>query len=320
MEKCSICGKTLIMKTCFGKVVLCKKCDSLINASLWNKRDFTSIEDLLEKKSNALSLAKSNNLSENIINAINMFFNEYEKEGFVTSINGKAGQTLKVFENYCIVSTKNDNAKISLTNMFYQFDDEDDDDDDDVLTAEDKLQLAKGVLKGGLIKTGIGVAMSAGLKQSAKEQKEEKKERVREKKLEKIIKVGDKKLLFNNYCLVDTFSKTNTANGYLKFVPIGVNSDDIYECDYFFFNNSIPFESKKIKQRVENIKKIIDERIENISNKKDVEIKQNAQKTVEKITSENDRFEEIRKYKQLLDEGIITEEEFQTKKKELLNL
>lgn len=173
MEKCSICGKTLIMKTCFGKVVLCKKCDSLINASLWNKRDFTSIEDLLEKKSNALSLAKANNLSENIINDINMFFEEYEKEGFVTSINGKAGQILKIFENYCIISTKNDNAKISLTNMFYQFDD--DDDDDEVLTAEDKLQLAKGVLKGGLIKTGIGVAMSAGLKQSAKEQKEEKK-------------------------------------------------------------------------------------------------------------------------------------------------
>ena len=48
--------------------------------------------------------------------------------------------------------------------MFYQFDDE-----DDVLTAEDKLQLAKGILKVSLIKTGIGVAMSAGLKQSAKE-------------------------------------------------------------------------------------------------------------------------------------------------------
>lgn len=317
MEKCSICGKTVIMKTCFGKEILCKKCDSLINASSWNKREFSSSDDLLEKKTNALSLAKSNNLSENIINSINVFFDEYLKDGFITSINGKAGQTLKVFENYCIVSTKNENAKIFLTNMFYQFDD--DDDEDEILTAEDKLQLAKGVLRGGLIKTGIGVAMSASLKQSAKEQNEEKKEKARERKLEKIIKVGEKKLLFKDYNFVDTFSKTNTTNGCLKFVPINVDPNNIYECDYFFFNNSIPFESKKIKQKIETIKSIIEDKIEKMSIEKKQEVEKNTIKE-EKIKIENDRFEEIRKFKQLLDEGIITEEEFQTKKKELLNL
>ena len=31
-----------------------------------------------------------------------------------------------------------------------------------------------------------------------------------------------------------------------------------------------------------------------------------------------DKFDEIRKYKELLDDGIITQEEFETKKKELL--
>ena len=275
MEKCSICGKTVIMKTCFGKEILCKKCDTLINASLWNKREFSSSDDLLEKKNNALRLAKSNKLPENIINSINLFFDEYIKDGYITSINGKAGQTLKVFENYCIVSTKNETSKTSLINMFYQFDDEDYDDDDEALTSEDKLQLAKGVLKGGLIKTGIGVAMSVGLKQSAKEQNLAKKERARERKLEKIIKVGDKKLLFKDYNFVDTFSKVNTANGYLKFVPINTNPDDIYECDYFFFNNSIPFESKRIKQKMETIKNIIEEKI---SSEKKMEVEKNTLK------------------------------------------
>ena len=43
---------------------------------------------------------------------------------------------------------------------------------------------------------------------------------------------------------------------------------------------------------------------------------------VEEATLHNksDAFDEIRKYKQLLDEGIITQEEFDVKKKELLNL
>ena len=43
--------------------------------------------------------------------------------------------------------------------------------------------------------------------------------------------------------------------------------------------------------------------------------------TVFKESSQNNnRFEEIKKFKELLDCGIITEEEFQTKKAELLNL
>lgn len=38
------------------------------------------------------------------------------------------------------------------------------------------------------------------------------------------------------------------------------------------------------------------------------------------VTNTNDRFDEIKKYKELLDNGIISNEEFETKKKELLNL
>lgn len=129
--------------------------------------------------------------------------------------------------------------------------------------------------------------------------------------------MGDKKILFKDYCDVETFSKANTANGYLKFIPNGVNPDELYECDYFFFNNSIPFESKKIKQKVENVKKILEEKLE----KAVVEEKEEKRKVSQETKMNDDsRFDEIRKYKQLLDEGIITEEEFQAKKKELLNL
>lgn len=323
MEKCLNCGKTVLIKTCFGNNTLCKTCDSLINASSWNKREFVSMDELLEKKNNALQLVKTNNISEAVTNAVEKYFDEYIREGFVTAINGRAGQTLKVFENYCIVNTKSESAQTSLVNMFYQFDNDDDDDDDEVLTADDKLNLAKGVLRGGLIKTGIGVAMSAGLKQSAKEQQAEKKERAREKKLEKLIKVGDKKLNFKDYCDVETYSKENTANGYLKFVPNDIKAEELYECDYFFFNNSIPFESKKIKQKVESVKKVLEEKIENVAiNEKEEKKKivQEVEKKEEIKKNDDSKFDEIRKYKQLLDEGIITEEEFKAKKKELLNL
>ena len=54
--------------------------------------------------------------------------------------------------------------------------------------------------------------------------------------------------------------------------------------------------------------------------------KKNENKQPEKLEeiktqqNENDKFDEIKKYKELLDTGIITEEQFETKKKQLLGL
>ena len=107
MEKCSVCGKNALMVTNFRDVTLCKKCDSLINASSQYKRDFLSNDELMQQKNSALQLALENGFSQKIINSISEFFDEYIKDGYITTIDGKAGQKLKLFTNYCIVVTKN---------------------------------------------------------------------------------------------------------------------------------------------------------------------------------------------------------------------
>ena len=144
--------------------------------------------------------------------------------------------------------------------------------------------------------------------------------------------------MLSNIVGVESFSKANTANGYLRFIPKGVTSSNLlYGCEYFFFNNSIPFETKKIKQKIENVKNII---LDNIANS-EIETKvstakakkekaekelvaqaEQVRKIVEEVTQQNktDVFDEVRKFKMLLDEGIITEDEFNAKKKELLGL
>jgi hypothetical protein len=50
---------------------------------------------------------------------------------------------------------------------------------------------------------------------------------------------------------------------------------------------------------------------------KDYEYVVSANQTV---VNTSDRFDEIKKYKELFDNGIISNEEFEIKKKELLNL
>ena len=316
MAKCRACGKTALLTTNFGNVILCKNCGSLVNVSGWKGRDFSSMSELVNKKNEVLQSANDSNMAQEIITEIASFFDEYINAGFVTTINGKAGQTLKVFANHCVVNTKSEGKKAELENMFYQFDDGDED-EDTLISVEDKKNLVKGLMSGKLVQTGIGVAVSATLNQQEKEKAEEKKY----KSIERLISVGDRRIDLRNILCVETFSRINTANGYLNFVPKGVSANDLYRCEYFFFNNSIPFESKKIKQKVEDVKNIINDRIASVER----EIQQatiEAEQVVNQSGTQNglDAFEEIRKFKQLLDEGIISEDEFNIKKKDLLGL
>jgi hypothetical protein len=283
---------------------------------------------MLQKKE-AIQKASDNKMSDAVIGKISDFFDEYINAGFVTTINGRAGQTLKVFAYNCIITTKNDSKKSELENMLNQFIK-----NDDFFSTDDKQKIVKGLMSGRLVQTGIGVAMSASINQQEKE-------RERSKNADRLITVGERRIFLRDLSCVDTFSQPNTANGYLKLVPKDVDSNDFYACDYFFFNNSIPFESKKIKQRIDSIKNYLNDRIATIESEAQMALEREAQvkaeqqaalqaeemkKMVEKIAQETipqnkpDVFDEVRKFKQLWDEGIITEDEFATKKKELLGL
>ena len=50
MAKCMSCGKTALLTTTFGNVVLCKNCSSLANVSMWNNREFLSMDELINQK------------------------------------------------------------------------------------------------------------------------------------------------------------------------------------------------------------------------------------------------------------------------------
>lgn len=137
---------------------------------------------------------------------------------------------------------------------------------------------------------------------------------------------------------MEIFTRQNIVNGYLKFVPKGVSNSDLYNCEYFFFNNFIPFESMKIRNKVQNVQKILNDRIiimerEELIAKaeakkmkqergefmKQEQLKQMFEKAMQQASKQNetDVSDEMRKFKQLFDEGIILEEEFNFKKKEL---
>ena len=267
MIKCIACGKSVLLSTDFGNVSLCKNCASKVNVSAWKNRDVASIGELITNKNNALELAKNNGLSCEVVGAIEKYFDAYINAGYITTINGKAGQILKIFADYCIIDTKNEEKKNELSSLFYNFTDDDDDDDDvddRTIFEKEKDSIVKGLLTGKIVQTGIGLAASAVIDTQEKEKADERKSRERRKKRDKIIVVGEHKIDLKDFGHVDTYLIPNTTKGYIRFIPKGVALNDYYACTYFFFNISNPFERKKIKTHMDSIRDMLNEKITTI--------------------------------------------------------
>ena len=169
MKKCMSCGKSMLLTTTFGSIELCRNCGSIIGVSEWKNRDFSSMDELSNKKNEVLQKAIAGNISQSVVSEIAKYFDEYINAGFVTTIEGKVGQTLKVFSEYCVITTKNENKKDELVEAFLSVVDdvEDDDDeecDDKLFSAQDKLNIAKGILSGRFIQTGVGAAVTSATK------------------------------------------------------------------------------------------------------------------------------------------------------------
>lgn len=345
MEKCKQCSKTTLLPRRFSNMVLCSKCASLVNYSEWAERIFETKEDLAKKKEEIISLASSNGINKEIIDTISTYFNEFINEDFITSYDGKSGQKIYIFDKYCIINTKNDSTRDSLADDFNSFDpkvidleNDDDDDDDELLSATEKLALAKNLFSKSIVSKGISTAVTLGVKQLEKEKKEEKREnsivKIREKNARKIasqIVIGDEKIYFSDFSKTEIITSDDSYYELIKFVPKGIKANDIYECKYFFVNTSKLFKSKEIKQKVVSIRDIVNKQIKKYMIKEekiedgqtipnDIAVKPNKTEKTKKETKELDQFSEIRKYKELLDEGIITNEEFEKKKKSLLKL
>jgi hypothetical protein len=276
------------------------------------------VEELVNTKNSVLSIISSNPNMSQIEKSVEDYFDEYINKGFVMALDGKAGQKLLVFSDHCIVTTKSESKKDELVSRFDEYIDHDidDDDNDELKTLSNIGKLGKSLVKGNFVATGISMAAGSMMNETIKEMKEEKAYELRKRKAKSIINVGDRILNLNEYSKVETYWASNKLYGYVQFVPKGKKSKDMFDCDYFFYNLGVLGQNFILKKKIELLKNTLNKMITSLPSKVENEVKEEV---VSKKSS-NDNFADIRKYKELLDEGIITEEEFNQKKKELLNL
>lgn len=113
---------------------------------------------------------------------------------------------------------------------------------------------------------------------------------------------GDKKIYLNQITGIDLKLGGNMINGYMQFTIPGGNEKDKGAFQATQDENSVMF-----KKAYNDIAHELKEKIEKL---------QQQSKNGNKLSGAD----EIRKYKALLDDGIITEEEFNKIKKELLGI
>ncbi len=117
---------------------------------------------------------------------------------------------------------------------------------------------------------------------------------------------GDKTIYINQITGIQVKPGTLWTNGYIQItVPGGIESKKGLLDDATLDENTVAFTSKD-NELVNQIKSKIEELM--------------SQQRMGHIINQSSPADEIRKYKELLDDGVITQEEFEQKKKQLLGL
>ena len=121
---------------------------------------------------------------------------------------------------------------------------------------------------------------------------------------------GDKTIMYNQITSVQ-FKAVGVARGYIQFIIPGAKEAKSGILKGKIDENIIYFDSGFNNDEVNRNARIIKETIENYSNNQ-------VQNVTQNIVKQDDNYDKLRKLKKLLEDNIITQEEFETEKKKLL--
>ena len=329
MKTCVICGKTTLVPDHAEGMDICKVCSVKIKMASWYKKSgYTDMSHLQKCKQNALNEFAKANVPEDVSSKFIKVFTNEEENGFIRTIDGNYGQRLSLYRDFFIIETddyfsyderleelkarRRSNMMVkSLKDSF-----------SGALGSQSVTSALVGLVPGGkLVKAGAQLALGAISNASANttaQIADSDARMAREVLPDKIIFALGKKLIkYADVSNVEFFDATEDRAGILLFQGNLIK-------DYMFF-----FSESKNKD-VSSICSEITDKINEIEETKDVletkfvpetqsQSMQNNAESVQKPSIE-DNIETIKKFKELLDAGIITEDEFQKKKMELLNL
>ena len=302
MFRCDCCGQPVQHLQPLEKTNICKQCFGKINSSAWKETEYDDNEEVEKNRQKVLKVATKNGFPPIIVDDINKYFDSKIQKGLICCLDSENGQKLKVFDTHCILITTTD-FDVESTSIAYGKALKSTQPKENLFSNGVAKSLARSVLTGGIVKAGVSIATSAAINVAADKM-------APEKGMFRVVK-GNCKINYDEYDYVDYQVCDENEVGFIRFRSNrggGRQNEDIV---FFFY-----YDDKKIDKAYDSI-------CEGIS--KQIQQNRIVQETVVPVqqvqpTSINSVADEILKFKNLLDQGIITQEEFDAKKKELLNL
>ena len=299
MKKCECCGRNVQNLMVFGKANICLHCFDLINNKAWKCQDYEDNEQVEENRSKILRIAQNNNFPAPVVEEINYYFNQYIQEGLLCTVDGGLDQKIKVFQDRCLLITdENFDLEKTKTDVErgYEF-----------LTSSGGTSVVGNVIAsvipgGGLVK-GL---VNAGVKAASATANTSIGSKFAPINKNFIITKGKFVIHYKDYLYVDYRECSDNHVGYIRFISKKTTENYTEDVVFFFRNNCI---------RVKKAFSMITEGIFHHQNASQCENK-NESSHVLQTSSVAD---ELLKFKNLLDIGAITQDEYDNMKKQLLS-
>ena len=298
MLRCDCCGQPVQHLQALGKANICKSCFGKINTSAWKETEYEDNKEVEKNREKVLKIAAKNSFPPIVVEGINFHFNSKIEIGLIRTLNSHRGQKLKIYETYCVLTTTDD-FNIEESSKGYGKALKSSQPKESFISNSAVKSLARSVLTGGIVTAGINLATSAAINVAADAI-------APEKAVFKVIK-GKYKIDYQEYDNVDYQKAGDGENdvGYIRFRNSKFGGNPAEDIVFIFGNNT---DKQKAFSEIQQCMNAVKENKIGIS----------KQSQITPQTSSVSVADEILKFKNLLDMGAITQEEFEAKKKELL--
>lgn len=303
MLTCDCCGMPVQHRQPLGKANICKECFGKINTSAWKATEYEDNEEVEKNREKILKIANKHGFPPVVVKGINKHFDSKIQKGLLYVVDGGEGQKLKVFVDHCVLITDDDEFDIDTVSVAYAKALKSGQPKESLIANSAAKSLARSVLSGGIVKAGISLATSAAINAAA--------DKYAPKKANFKVTKGRFKIDYHTYTYAELQKVGNCEIGYIRFVngrSGGRQNDDVL----FFFDE----DTSKLDKAYKAICEGIDAAAQPVIQEPPAPqiAPQAATTTVASVA------DELLKFKQLLDMGAITQEEFEAKKKQLLDL
>ena len=306
-----------------GNSNICKKCYSKIDTKEWRNKNYYSRNQLETEKDKVVIIAKSFLFPEDAINFIKETFDNKIPKDWICTIDGKRDQILTVYDDYFTINTTED---FDIDDVAEDYAEVYNEDHPTISKSKEKEFSTKEIVKGtsGIAKDLLVATVSKkGRKKSIKNitnnftkgigsafdniLDELDDEKSIERKAFKAVK-GTRKYQYSDFDIVKFRDVGQDSIGYLKFQNNSTKSNSNNDI-LFFYDSTV---NKDVKNAISYVYDFMFKKI----GKKEEKTKE----PVVQKTTNSQIADDIKKFKELLDCGAITQEEYDKKKKEILNL